>query len=112
MILTEQRKRDPKDEDHDTTTQRQQKVTRDHDSNDKQSGVLPFEVLDCGLVLSGPHRTSKHQTHHSSSQKHAKWVEKPEKKKNDTVMSDWGKTAQPAGGSNSDPAGVLLESII
>lgn len=55
LKLTQQRERDSKDEDHDTTTQRQHKVTGDHDPNDKQSGILPFKILDGGLVLSCPH---------------------------------------------------------
>lgn len=55
LTLTEQRECNPKDEDHDTATERQQEVTGDHDPDDEQGGVLPLEVLDHGLVLSCPH---------------------------------------------------------
>lgn len=76
--LTKQWECDSEDEDHDTPTQWQQKVTGDHDSNNKQSGILLFEILDDGLVLSCPHWTHEDQSHHGSPQKHAKWVQEPE----------------------------------
>lgn len=78
LRLTQQREGDSKDEHQDAATQRQQKVAGDHDPDDKQGGVLPFEILDGGFVLSCPHRTHEDQRHHCSSQKHAKWVEEPE----------------------------------
>lgn len=78
VILTEQRKGDSKDEDHDSTTEWKQKVAGDHDTNDKQSGVLPFEVLDSGLIFSCPDWSCKDQCHHSSTQEHAKWIHEPE----------------------------------
>lgn len=55
LKLTQQRECDSKDEDHDTATQRQHKVTGDHDPNDEQSGVLLLKIPDGGLVLSCPH---------------------------------------------------------
>lgn len=72
--LTQQGESDPENEDQDTTEQWQQKVTGDHDSEHKQSGVLPFEVFDCSLVFSGPHRTSKDQSHHRTSQNQAEGI--------------------------------------
>lgn len=79
LRLTQQREGDAKDEDHDTAAQRQQEVTGDHDADNKESGVLPLEVLDGGLVLSGPHRAHEYQGHDSSSKKHAKWIQEPAK---------------------------------
>lgn len=76
--LTQQRKCNSKDEDQDTATQRQQEVTGDHDPHHKQSGILPFEILDDGLVLSCPHRAHEDQSHHGASQKHSKRVQEPE----------------------------------
>lgn len=77
LALTEQRERNPKDEDHDTAKQRQQEIAGGHDPDDKQGGVLPLEVLDHGFVLSGPHRAHEDQSHHCSTQKHAKRVQEP-----------------------------------
>lgn len=105
LRLTQQRECDSKDEDHDTTTQRQHKVTGDHDPHDKQSGVLPFEILDGGLVLSCPHWTHEDQSHHSSTQKHAKRVQEPEYWNMKMTHYTWHwffKIAQPAGGNNKN----------
>lgn len=78
MRLTQQGESDSKNEDHDATKQRQQKVTGDHDDEHEQSGVLPFEVLDDGLVFPGPHRSSKDQSHHSTSKNHGERIQEPE----------------------------------
>lgn len=74
ITLTEQWESNPKDEDHDTTKERQQEITCDHDTDNKQSWILPFETFDGGLVFSSPHRPCKDQSHHSSSQKHAEGI--------------------------------------
>ena len=81
MQLTQQRECDSKDEDQDAAEQGQHKVTGGHHSQHKQSGVLLFEVFDHGLVLSGPHRATKHKSHHRSTEKHAQWVQEAEKNK-------------------------------
>lgn len=77
MTLTEQRERNPKDEDHDAAEERQQKVAGGHDPDDKQGGILLLEVLDHGFVLSGPHGAHEDQSHHRSAQEHAKRVQEP-----------------------------------
>lgn len=75
--LTQQREGDSEDEDHDPAAQGQHDVAGDHDSDHEQAGVLPFEVLDGGLVLSRPDRSREDEGHHGSSQKQAERVEEP-----------------------------------
>lgn len=76
LRLTHQGKSNSENEDHHSTTQRQQEVARSHDSNDKQGGVFLLEVLDEILVLSRPHRNHEDQRNHCPAQKHAKRVQK------------------------------------
>lgn len=78
----QQGERDSEDEDQDAAEQREHKVAGDHDCQHKQSGVLPFEVLDDGLVLSGPNGPGEDQSHHRSAKKHAQWVQKAHNEEN------------------------------
>lgn len=84
LRLTHQGKSNSENEDHHSTTQRQQEVARSHDSNDKQGGVFLLEVLDEILVLSRPHRNHEDQRNHCPAQKHAKRVQKPTQHKGNT----------------------------
>lgn len=84
LRLTHQGKSNSENEDHHSTTQRQQEVARSHDSNDKQGGVFLLEVLDEILVLSCPHRAHEDQRDHRTAQKHAKRVQKPTQHKGNT----------------------------
>ena len=95
MKLTQQGEGDSEDEDHDTTTQRQQEIAGAQHSSHKQSWVLLLEVLDDGLVLSGPDRSHEDQGHHSSAQKHAEGIKKPLGNSNEKLNVN-ARIAQPA----------------
>ena len=93
--LTQQGEGDSEDEDHDSATQRQQEIAGAQHRGHKQSWVLLLEVLDDGLVLSGPDRSHEDQGHHSSAQKHAKGIKKPLENSKGKLNVD-ARIAQPA----------------
>ena len=77
MKLTQQGEADSEDEHHDSAAQRQQEIAGAQHRSHEQSRVLLLEVLDDGLVLSGPDRPHEDQGHHRPAQKHAEGVKKP-----------------------------------